>query len=147
VTDETKKLAAEALGGCLATRLRLATRIITKVYDAALRPHGVTVSQMALLAVAADRGAIRQLEVSALLQLDDSTLSRNLDRMRANGWVEEVREDDARVHTHRLTAAGRELFERVMPAWRGAQERAGELLGPGGVAALNRFASQNGFGG
>ena len=146
MTDKTKKLAAEAVGGCIVTRLRLATRVITKVYDDALRPFGLTVSQMALLAVAAERGVLRQAEVSAQLQLDDSTLSRNLDRMRTNGWLEEVAEADARVHTHRLTESGKALFERVMPAWRSAQRRAHELLGESGVEALNRFASESGFG-
>ena len=146
-TDKTKRLAAEALGGCIATRLRLAARVVTKVYDDALRPFGLTVSQLALLAVAADRGAVRQAEVSAQLQLDDSTLSRNLERMRANGWLEEVAGADARVHTHRLSGAGKALFERVMPAWRAAQERARALLGESGVDALRRFAGENGFGG
>ena len=147
MADRTRRLAAEAVGGCIATRLRLATRVVTKVYDDALRPFGLTVSQMALLAVAADRGALRQAEVCTQLQFDDSTLSRNLDRMRANGWLEEVVEPDARVHTHRLTESGKVLLERVMPAWRGAQRRANELLGASGVDALHRFARENGFGG
>src|SRR5262245_60747443 len=108
-TARTKRLGAEALGGCVVTRLRLATRVITKVYEDALRPLGLTVSQMALLAVAADREALRQSVVCTLLQLDDSTLSRNLDRMRANGWLEAVAEEDARVHTHRLTGLGEDL--------------------------------------
>jgi DNA-binding MarR family transcriptional regulator len=146
MTDRTKKLAAEAVGGCIATRLRLATRVITKVYDDALRPFGLTVSQMALLAVAADRGAIRQAEVGAQLQLDNSTLSRNLERMRANGWLEAVAEADARVHTHQLTESGKALLEEVMPAWLVAQRQAHELLGEPGVEALYRFASENGFG-
>jgi DNA-binding MarR family transcriptional regulator len=146
MTDKTKRLAAEAVGGCIATRLRLATRVVTKVYDDALRPFRLTVSQMALLAVAADRGVIRQAEVSSQLQLDNSTLSRNLERMRANGWLEEVVEADARVHTHRLTESGKVLLERVMPAWRAAQRRANELLGESGVKALQRFARENGFG-
>jgi DNA-binding MarR family transcriptional regulator len=146
MTDKTKRLAAEAVGGCIATRLRLATRVITKVYDDALRPFGLTVSQMALLAVAADGGAIRQAEVGTQLQLDNSTLSRNLERMRANGWLEEVAEADARVHTQRLTESGQALLERVMPAWRAAQRRANELLGESGVKALHRFATESGFG-
>jgi DNA-binding MarR family transcriptional regulator len=116
------------------------------VYDDALRPFGLTVSQMTLLAVAAHRGVIRQAEVGARLQLDDSTLSRNLERMRANGWLEEVAEADARVHTHRLTEPGKALLERVMPPWRVAQRRAKELLGASGVEALYRFANENGFG-
>jgi DNA-binding MarR family transcriptional regulator len=145
MADRTKRLAAEALAGCIATRLRLATRVITKLYDDALRPFGLTVSQMALLAVAADSGVIRQAEVCARLQLDDSTLCRNLDRMRLNGWLEEVTEPDARVHSHRLTEAGKALFERAVPAWRAAQRRARELLGDSGVDALRRFASEIGF--
>jgi DNA-binding MarR family transcriptional regulator len=147
MADNLKRLAAEAVGGCLATRLRLATRVITRLYDDALRPFGLTVSQMALLAVAAHYGEIRQSEVTARLQLDDSTLSRNLVRMRANGWLEEVTEADARVHSHRLTEAGATLLERVMPAWRTAQRRAIELLGDSEAEALNRFASRNGFAG
>lgn len=146
MADKTKRLAAEAVSGCIATRLRLATRVVTKVYEDALRPFGLTVSQLALLAVAADRGMIRQAEVCSQLQFDDSTLSRNLDRMRASGWLEEVVEGDARVHSHRLTAPGQALLERAMPAWRVAQRRANELLGESGVKALHRFASEQGFG-
>ena len=145
MTDKSKKLAAEALSNCLSTRLRLATRVITKVYDDALRPFGLTASQMSLLAMAASCDILRQAEVSTLLQMDNSTLSRNLDRMRANGWLEKVAGEDARVHSHRLTASGKALFEQAMPAWRVAQRRAQKLLGESGVKALRRFASEHGL--
>jgi DNA-binding MarR family transcriptional regulator len=146
MSDKSKKLAAEMVDGCVVTRLRLATRVVTKVYDDALRPFGLTVAQMSLLAVAADGGVIRQAEVGARLHLDSSTLSRNLERMRANGWVEEVAEADARVHTHQLTTSGKALLEQAIPGWRAAQRRATELLGESGVKALRRFASEHGFG-
>jgi DNA-binding MarR family transcriptional regulator len=139
--------AAEVVGDCIATRLRMANRVITKVYDDALRPLGLTVTQMSMLAVAENRGFIRQSEVGAELRLDDSTLSRNLERMRANGWVEEVSGDDARVHSHRLTQAGSALLDRTIPAWRRAQGEARRLLGDAGVQALRRFARECGFGG
>src|SRR5262245_15280071 len=71
MTNKTKKLAAEAVSDCIATRLRLATRVITKVYDDALRPFGLTASQMALLALAAGREFIQQAEVSSVLQMDN----------------------------------------------------------------------------
>ena len=102
---------------------------------------------MAMLVVAEDRGLIRQSEVGAELQLDDSTLSRNLERMRANGWLEEVPAEDARVHSYRLTEEGRALLDRAIPAWRGAQTEAKRLLGDDGVQALRRFAREQGFGG
>jgi DNA-binding MarR family transcriptional regulator len=146
MADKAKRMAAEVVDTCIVTRLRLATRVVTKLYDDALRPFGLTVSQMALLAVAADGEVIRQADVGARLHLDDSTLSRNLERMRAKGWLEEVSEADARIHSHQLTEAGRALLEQVIPAWREAQRRAHELLGDGGVKALRRFASERGFG-
>ena len=145
--DGVKREAAEVVRDCIATRLRMANRVITKVYDDALRPCGLKVSQMAMLAVAQDRGLIRQTEVGAELQLDDSTLSRNLGRMRDNGWLEEVSADDGRVHSYRLTEAGRALLDRAIPAWRGAQAEARRLLGDAGVQALRRFAQEQGIGG
>ena len=145
---ERRKLdAAGVVRDCIATRLRMADRVITKVYDDALRPHGLKVTQMAMLVVAEDRGLIRQSQVGAELQLDDSTLSRNLERMRANGWLEEVPGEDSRVHSYRLTGAGRALLERAIPAWRGAQKQAKRLLGDAGVRALRRFANEQGFAG
>jgi DNA-binding MarR family transcriptional regulator len=140
-----KNDAAEVIRDCIATRLRMANRVITKVYDDALRPFGLKVTQLSMLVVAQDRGLIRQSEVGAELQLDDSTLSRNLERMRTNGWLEEVPADDARVHSYRLTQAGRTLLDRAIPAWRSAQAEARRLLGDAGVQALRRFAQEHGF--
>jgi DNA-binding MarR family transcriptional regulator len=145
--DRGKRDAAEVIRDCIATRLRMANRVITRVYDNALRPAGLKVSQMAMLAMAEDRGFIRQSEVGAMLQLDDSTLSRNLELMRANGWLEEVVADDARVHSYRLTEAGRALLGKAIPAWRSAQREARRLLGDAGVQALWGFAREQGFGG
>jgi DNA-binding MarR family transcriptional regulator len=145
--DRVKRDAAEVLRDCVAMRLRMANRVITKVYDDALRPLGLTVTQLAMLVVAEDRGLIRQSGVGAELKLDDSTLSRNLERMRSNGWLEEVPADDARVHSYRLTEAGRALLDRAVPRWRGAQAEARRLLGDAGVRALTRFAREQGFGG
>jgi DNA-binding MarR family transcriptional regulator len=145
--ESVKRGAADVLRDCIATRVRMADRVITKVYDDALRPFGLKVTQMSMLVVAEERGLIRQSEVGAELRLDDSTLSRNLERMRANGWLEEVSGADARVHSYRLTSAGRTLLDEAIPAWRGAQQQAQRLLGDAGVKALRRFAREQGFGG
>ena len=144
--DRLKRDAAEVLRDCIATRLRMVDRMITRVYDDALRPLGLRVTQLSMLVVAEDRGLIRQSEVGAELQLDDSTLSRNLERMRVKGWLEEVPAEDGRVHSYRLTEAGRALLDRAVPAWRKAQAEARRLLGDGGVRALWRFARGQGFG-
>src|SRR6516165_10147403 len=142
--ERLKLDAAEVIRSCIATRLRMADRVITKLYDDALRPLGLKVTQMSMLVVAADRGLIRQSEVGTELRLDDSTLSRNLELMRAKGWLEEVSADDARVHSYRLTEAGRSLLDKAIPAWRDAQQEANRLLGSAGVRALREFAREQG---
>ena len=40
-------------------------------------------------------------------------LSRNVERMRAHGWLEAVSGEDARTQPFRLTAKGRRLLERA----------------------------------
>src|SRR5919202_4550054 len=106
---------------CIAVRLRLLNRVVTNLYDDALRPLGLKVSQMNLLVVTAKLGVARPAQVCDLLQLDTSTLSRNVERMRAQGWLEVVPGEDARTQPFRLTAQGRRLLERAVPAWEKAQ--------------------------
>src|SRR6266852_5535643 len=96
---------------CFAVRMRLLNRVVTNLYDDALRPLGLKVSQLNILVVAAKLGLARPAEVCELLQLDTSTLSRNVERMRAHGWLEVVPDEDARTQPFQLTPQGRRLIE------------------------------------
>ena len=87
---------------CIAVRLRLLNRVVTNFYDDALRPLGLKVSQLNILIVTARLGLVRPTQVCEILQLDTSTLSRNVERMRAHGWMEIVPEEDARAQPFRL---------------------------------------------
>ena len=100
---------------------------------------------MNVLVVTARLGQAQPAQVCDLLQLDPSTLSRNVERMRAKGWLEVVPGEDARTQPFRLTAQGRRLLERAVPAWEQAQQQAAELLGEDGVALLNATASKLGM--
>src|SRR6516225_6879520 len=130
---------------CIAVRLRLLNRVVTNLYDDALRPLGLKVSQLNILVVTAKLGLAQPAKACAILQLDTSTLSRNVERMRANGWLEVVSGEDARTQPFRLTAQGRLVLERAVPAWEQAQQQAGELLGEDGVALLTKTASKLGM--
>jgi len=126
---------------CIAVRLRLVNRVISSVYDEALRPLDLKVSQMNILVVTAKLGLARPAEVCDLLQIEVSTLSRNVERMRARGWLETVADaDDARAQPFRITATGRKLLEQAMPLWKQAQKSATDLLGPEAVATLAKVA-------
>ena len=130
---------------CIAVRLRLLNRVVTNLYDDALRPLGLKVSQLNVLVVTAKLGLAQPAKVCDILQLDTSTLSRNVERMRAKGWLEVVPGADARTQPFRLTTRGKRLLERAVPAWAQAQEQAKELLGDEGIALLNRAARKLGL--
>jgi hypothetical protein len=73
---------------CIALRLRLLNRVVTNLYNDALRPLGLTVSQLSILIVTAMLGLALPTQVCGIFLLDASTFSRNVDRMRRHGWLE-----------------------------------------------------------
>ncbi|MEI8021832.1 MAG: MarR family winged helix-turn-helix transcriptional regulator [Schlesneria sp.] len=127
---------------CIAGRLRLINRVVSNIYDDALRPFGLKISQGNILILTGKLGVASPAQVCEYLQLDTSTLSRNVELMRKNGWMEEVPTDDARSRPFRLTAEGKRLIEQAIPAWEKAQAEARELLGDDFVSLLNKAAKR-----
>lgn len=115
---------------CVAVRLRMINRVVTNIYDDALRPLDLKVSQLNVLVATAKMGTVRPTDLGEFLHLDPSTLSRNLDRMKARGWLESVSDDqDGRSQPVRLTDQGRKLLDQAASAWEAAQARVTQLLG------------------
>ena len=123
---------------CIAGRLRLINRVVSNIYDAALRPFGLKISQGNILIFTGKLGVASPVQICEYLQLDASTLSRNVELMRKNGWLEEVPTEDARSRPFRLTEEGKRLIESAIPAWEKAQAEAKELLGDDFVSLLNK---------
>src|ERR687897_1352436 len=123
---------------CVAVRLRMLNRVISNIYDDALRPLDLKVSQMNILVAAAKMGTVRPLEVCEYLHLDVSTLSRNVERMKARGWLEVVQGEDGRAQPFRLTPQGRKLLEKAVPAWSEAQQQVKKVLGVAFVEQLDQ---------
>src|SRR3954469_13448370 len=121
---------------CIAVRLRLLNRVVTNLYDDALRPLGLKVSQLNILIVTAKLGLARPAQVCDILQLDASTLSRNVKPLQAHGWLAVVPGEDGRAHPFRLTPQGKRRIEKAGPAWEEAQRQATDLVGEEGIAVL-----------
>jgi DNA-binding MarR family transcriptional regulator len=132
---------------CVAVRLRMLNRVITNIYDDALRSLDLKVSQMNILVAAAKLGTARPSDVCDHLHLDVSTLSRNIERMKARGWLEVVPDEDGRAQPFRLTPQGRTLLEQAVPAWSEAQQQVKKVLGDGFVEQLNHAIKRVSTGG
>jgi DNA-binding MarR family transcriptional regulator len=114
---------------CLARRARILSRKLTRIYDDALRPLGLTSSQLGILcAIAANPGA-RATELHRGLELEQSSFSRNAALMELHGWIEKRPAGDERGQELLLTKAGSALLARAIPHWRSAQRQARRILG------------------
>jgi DNA-binding MarR family transcriptional regulator len=125
---------------CIAGWLRKLNRVLTRLYNQALRPYGLTVSQMNTLVAIACLGEPKQHEVCQRLYLEKSTLSRDVTRMRRQGWLDAMPGEDGRTTLLRLTPAGRRLVEHATPAWQQAQEQVMALIGEREASTLLRVA-------
>lgn len=130
----------EIASGCLAVRIRLLSRRVTRLYDDALRAHGLRVGQLNLL-VAISRGIQQAATLADFLAMDPSTLSRDLEVLKRAGWLSARPGRDRRSRALELTSAGREILLEVLPAWREAQRKATDLLGAQASKSLFRAAS------
>lgn len=123
--------------GCTCARLRKLTRRLTRIYDAHLAAQAIKVTQYSLLANAA-RGERTVSEFAAELEMDRSTLSRNLAPLAAQGWVSVSAGADPRSRSISVTAAGRRKLKAALPLWRTAQCEIEAILGAAGVGELHR---------
>ena len=127
---------------CLATRVRQLSRIITRVYDDAMRPLGITASQYTLLAQLASRDGITAVEIGYDLDIEKSTLSRNLKRLLALGHIVMDPPAGRRGRGLHLTPKGQVVLKDAYPIWQGAQGRATAVMGPDSRATLDGLLHQ-----
>ncbi len=132
MTEETKTAERE----CIGFRIRKLNRMVSAIYDSALASAGLKTSQFSVLVAVANRREARPAELTKLLQMDESTLSRNVERMCARGWLRLERDEDHRSHLIEVTDKGHALIRKSLPAWRQAQEEVSHRLGADNVAAL-----------
>jgi DNA-binding MarR family transcriptional regulator len=119
---------------CACLNVRQASRVISQLYDDALRPAGLRVTQFGVLvaAGATEEGMLIG-ELADRIVLDRTTLTRNLAVLESDGLVViRPTPDDARARRVSLSAKGRRALERAMPLWESVQDRLRTELGADG---------------
>jgi DNA-binding MarR family transcriptional regulator len=114
---------------CICFRVRRASRSLTRLYDDALAPAGLTVTQFSIL-----RNS-RRLDGPTVSELADYTghertaLWRTLQPLVREGLIELLPGADKRAHRIRITPAGETAVKRAEPLWAESQGRVAALLG------------------
>lgn len=122
--------------------MRQLSRIVTRVYDDALRPHKITASQFTLLAQLAQTDGITAAEIGLDLDIEKSTLSRNLKRLLALGHIDMDPPAGRRGRGLHLTPRGKAVIREAYPLWQEAQRRSIETMGGDARSILDSLLSQ-----
>jgi DNA-binding MarR family transcriptional regulator len=123
------ELCATVRQTCTANSLRRATRAITALFDDALRPTGLRISQVSILVALAISEEATVSKLAGRLALDRTTMTRNLAPLERRGFLETVTVGDARQRSLRLTEEGRAALARALRVWQRVQRRVVAGLG------------------
>jgi len=121
---------------CTCSRLRRATRAVTQLYDDALAPAGLRVTQLSLLRTLQREGTLRIGDLAVRNLLDRTALSRNLDPLAERKLVAVVPGRDARTREVTLTRQGIAAIAAAAPHWERAQREVARQVGRGRLDAL-----------
>jgi DNA-binding MarR family transcriptional regulator len=123
--------------GCTCDRLRKLARRLTQRYDAHLAPTGLRLTQYSLLAHLVHGGAATMSALADRLEMDRTTLTRNLRPLADAGLVAMDPGRDARARVVSISAKGRTTWHAAREQWRRAQQDVNEALGVERVAELH----------
>ncbi len=123
--------------GCTCYRLRQTVRLVSRTYDLFLAPCDIGIGQFGMLTTL---GAMEGESISKLaeaLQMERTTLTRNLTPLLNLGYVAMEQGRDKRARSIKLTEAGKHALATAMPRWKAAQHSLEKQLGKTGVERLN----------
>jgi DNA-binding MarR family transcriptional regulator len=122
----------------------MAARAVTRRYDRYLRGHGITSTQLSLMAAIRDAPGSTVSQLAEQRGFERTTLTRNLDRLEGSALVESqpAKKGNGRICT--ITPRGRALMTELLPIWRMAQAEMRLQLGDEGfedsLRTLKRLA-------
>lgn len=116
---------------CLCANVRRASRVLSQIYDAAMRPLGLRMTQFTILQTLSLTGPKLQGELAEFLALDSTTFTRAVQQLRRRGWVRTVKGKDRRERCVALSKNGEAELARAQPAWDAVQKQVSSLIGEG----------------
>lgn len=102
---------------CLCFSLRRAARLVTRAYDEALEPIGLTATQFTLLAILKGGGSITTTNFAKSVALERTSLTRNLALLERDQLICRQPGKDLRERIITISTKGARRLEEAMPIW------------------------------
>jgi DNA-binding MarR family transcriptional regulator len=132
------EIATQMATECLGFKTTSLARSISRLYNDALRADGLTMTQYTLLAATNIYQPIQPAELARRINVEKSTLTRNVRLMEQNGWMNTRTGSHVGALSLSVTRKGSNLIKSAQPAWKAAQREARTLLGEGLMTELLR---------
>ncbi len=129
---------------CVCINLRRLARLTTQLYDGAMADSGLKITQYSLLCAIARSEPAALSALAYEVDLDRTTLARNLNPLERDGLVALAEGNDRRVTEVTLTARGRAAIERARPQWERAQRQVMQRIGTERAALIRTLAAELG---
>lgn len=125
---QAQELAAAMRDGCLGVRISRLHRLVARRYEQALRPVGLSLPQLEVLAVLTLLGPSKPAAVADALAVERSTISRTLAAMQERGWLAVEMSPAGRTVSVAVTAEGTRALASARAAWAQAQAAVSDLM-------------------
>ena len=135
-------VAGPAPRGCTSQKLRQLSRRVSRHFDRIVAASGLKTTQYSLLSYIVRFEPVQPGVLADHMEMDASTLTRNLQPLVAQGWVVVGPGDDGRSRFVMATPAGREKRVAAQRDWKRAQVAFNERLGNERVARLHALIDE-----
>jgi len=114
---------------CVCGTLKMVSRAATQLYDEILRPCGLRATQLSILATISRLRQSSLVQLTQVLIMDQTTLTRGLKVLERDGLLERVPHPDRRVKLLRVSPRGTKVLQAGLRLWKVGQHAVVEDLG------------------
>jgi DNA-binding MarR family transcriptional regulator len=120
----------------------MATRVVSRAYDAAFEPLGIGPEQYSILVRLLRQGPVALMKLANELEMERTTLYRGLALLEKQGLVRLADTGSGVARQAALTARGRKLTAKAEVRWRQVHEKFVKSFGKQQLEALNETLRQ-----
>ena len=124
---------------CTVMRLRRATRKATRLYDRHFADLGIGIAQYGIMQTIAQAKRTSISDIADALDMERTTLTRNLKPLIASGLVAVGEGNDKRTRSVIVTDKGKKLLKQARSVWQKAQKEVRTEMGEAELRKLHRL--------
>lgn len=121
---------------CYGASVRKASRILTRIYDEALTPSGLNLTQFSIAYLLTHHGSATITDLAAWMDIDKTAMGRALFPMERDGLISIQQGRDRRSRQVTLTPSGAAHYKKAVQLWKQAQKQVEKMIGKSEAAAL-----------